>query len=159
MTDKEFYEQSSNKFMQALGRKAGKIVKYSMLLRLAINVLFARLNVLKALKNLKPVVMLGAACGTFNIVFHLIRRWFALRRRTLKQKEREVEENRSSRSVPPLTVVTERKRSWWLSQECKLVVASSLASLGLHLAPEGDLRIFKVVVFSRAVNSVVTYIG
>ena len=29
----------------------------------------------------------------------------------------------------------------------------------MHLAPEGDLRIFKVVVFSRAVNSVVNYIG
>lgn len=115
-----------------------------MLLRLAINVLFARFNVLKAIKNIKPVVRLGAACGTFNLVFHLIRRWFALKRRACASRLPQGEDSR---------------HKWWLSQEFELVAACSLASLGLHLAPEGDMRIFKVVVFSRAVNSVVTYIG
>ena len=56
MTDRQFYEQSSDAFVKVLGRKAGKIVKYSMLLRFAINVLFARLNIIKAFKNIKPVV-------------------------------------------------------------------------------------------------------
>lgn len=81
LTDKQFYEQTSSNFFQALGLKAGKIVKYSMLLRFVINLLFARLNVYKAMKNIKPVLYLGAACGTFNLIFHLIRRLFALKRR------------------------------------------------------------------------------
>ena len=117
-----------------------------MLLRFAINVLFARLNILKAVKNLKPVFYLGAACGIFNVVFHMIRRFFALRRRRLAQKK-----NAEGASAA--------KGSILMSQECELFLACSVASLGLHLAPEGDLRIFKVVVFSRAVNSVITYIG
>ena len=85
MTDKQFYEQNSTLFFKALGLKAGKIVKYSMLLRLAINILFARLNVLKALKNVKTVFQLGAACGMFNVVFHMIRRFFALQRSRRKE--------------------------------------------------------------------------
>ena len=84
LTDKQFYEQTSEKFFKALGSKAGKIVKYSMLLRFVINLLFARLNVSKALKNFKTVALLGAACGTFNVIFHLIRRFFALKRRQRK---------------------------------------------------------------------------
>ena len=31
--------------------------------------------------------------------------------------------------------------------------------MALHIAPEGDLRIFKLLVLSRAINSVVSYIG
>ena len=46
-----------------------------------------------------------------------------------------------------------------MSQECELFLACGVASLALHLAPEDDLRLFKVVVMSRAVNSVISYIG
>ena len=34
-----------------------------------------------------------------------------------------------------------------------------MASLGLHFADDNDIRILKVVIFSRAVTSLVTYIG
>ena len=47
----------------------------------------------------------------------------------------------------------------WLSEECELFCACALASLGLHIAPENDINIFKVLVLAKAVISVVTYFG
>ena len=41
----------------------------------------------------------------------------------------------------------------------ELFLACGLASLGLHIGPEGDIRILKVVIFSRFVTSFVSYIG
>ena len=38
-------------------------------------------------------------------------------------------------------------------------MACGLGSLGLHIAPANDIRILKVVMFSRAVSSLVKYIG
>ena len=38
-------------------------------------------------------------------------------------------------------------------------MACAIASLGLSLAPTNDLRILKMVIFSRAVTSLVTHIG
>lgn len=80
LSDKEFYEQSSRKFFKALGRKAGKVIKYAMLIRFAIVLLMNKLNLFKAIKGIKPVLLLGLGCGTFNIFHHLIRRFFALKR-------------------------------------------------------------------------------
>ena len=41
----------------------------------------------------------------------------------------------------------------------ELFTACGVASLGLHIAPANDIRILKVVIFSRAVNSLVSYFG
>ena len=69
------------RFFRALGKKAGKVVKYAFLIRFAIHLLMKRLNIIKAIKDIKPVLKLGIGCGAFNVVFHLIRRFFALRRK------------------------------------------------------------------------------
>lgn len=84
MSDREFYLQSDQDFFKSLGRKAGKIVKYSTLIRFAINVLMNRFNVIKALKDYKSVVRLGVGCAAFNILFNLLRRLFAIKRRDAK---------------------------------------------------------------------------
>ena len=55
-----------------------------MLMRFAINVLMNRFNVIKALKDYKSVVRLGVGCGAFNILFNLLRRFFAIKRRDAK---------------------------------------------------------------------------
>ena len=84
-----------------------------------------------------PVVRLGVACTTFNLVYHLTRRCFATLRRASKNKE--------------------GKR---FTQEVELSTACALASLCLStIAPSNDLRIMKVVIYSRFVTSLVTYIG
>lgn len=80
MSDKEFYEQEADLFFKALGRKAGKVVKYSMLIRFVINLLMNKLNVMKAVKDSKSVLRLGLACATFSVVYHLTRRMYALKR-------------------------------------------------------------------------------
>ena len=80
LSDKEFYEQSSRKFFKALGRKAGKVIRYVMLIRFAVVLLTNKFNFMKAIKGIKPVLLLGLGCGTFNILHHLIRRFFALKR-------------------------------------------------------------------------------
>lgn len=111
-----------------------------MLIRFVINLLMKKLNVVKALKNSKVVLRLGLGCGAFNVLFHLIRRYFALRRK-----------NAIADSKQPSSVL--------LSQEVELFSACAIASLGLHFAPANDIRILKVVIFSRAVTSLVTYFG
>ena len=83
MSDKEFYEQAADLFYKALGRRAGKVVKYSMLIRFIVNLLMKKLNLIKAIKGSKNVLRLGLACAAFNIMFHLIRRYFALKRRQI----------------------------------------------------------------------------
>ena len=93
---------------------------------------------LKAIKDLKPVLWLGIGCGSFNVVFHLIRRLFALKRKAMSLA---------------------MQKSLLMSQESELFWACSVGSLALHLAPANDIRIFKVVIFSRAVSSFVRYLG
>ena len=135
--DRDEYLAEPKQFYKSLGRKAGKVLKYSLLLRFALNLIVNRLNLKKTLRNSMPVVRLSLACTTFNILYHLIRRLFAKRRRSIKTKA-----------------------NWQYSQEMELMAACSLASLGLStLAPSNDLRIIKVVLFSRAVTSLVTYLG
>ena len=46
-----------------------------------------------------------------------------------------------------------------MSQESEFFFACSIASLALHIAPENDIRILKVVIFSRAVTSTIQYFG
>jgi len=108
-----------------------------MLIRFAVTLLMKRFNLMKAVKDIKPVLWLGVGCGSFNVIHHCIRRFFALKRRASPASQ----------------------RSFWLSQESELIWACSLGSLGLHLAPADDIRILKVVMFSRAVSSLVKYIG
>jgi len=138
LSDKEFYEQSGRKFFMSLGRKAGKVAKYAMLIRFAITLLMAKFNLLKAVKSIKPVILLGLGCGSFNVIHHCIRRFFALKR---------------------LASPAYLQSSFWLSQENELIWACGLGSLGLHIAPANDIRILKIVMFSRAVSSLVKYIG
>ena len=107
-------------------------------MRFALNLALHRLNVIKALKNSYSVLWLGLGCGTFNVVFHLVRRFFALQRKAAGYQKR---------------------GSRLLSQEFELFFACALASFSLHLAPANDVRILKVVIFSRACTSLVAYIG
>lgn len=86
VTDRDFYRAEPNKFYKNLGRKAGKVLKYSLLLRFALNLLVHRFNFIKAIKNSMPVFRLGVACTTFNLVYHLIRRLFAKLRRSSKKR-------------------------------------------------------------------------
>mmetsp|Transcript_43240 Transcript_43240/g.57219 ORF Transcript_43240/g.57219 Transcript_43240/m.57219 type:complete len:225 (-) Transcript_43240:153-827(-) len=137
MADRKFYLQSSEEFMKTLGRKAGKVVKYSIIMRFALNLVLHRLNLFKAMKNSLSVLRLGLGCGAFNVVFHLVRRFFALKRQAKRT----------------------RKNSIFLSQEFELTCACSLASFALHIAPPNDIRILKVVIFSRAMTSLVAYVG
>lgn len=52
------------------------------------------------------------------------------------------------------------RNSPWLSQEFELSLACGVASLSFSsIAPSNDLRILKVVIFTRAVTSLVNYIG
>ena len=86
MSDREFYLQKPESFVKAMGRKAGKVVKYAVLMRFALNLLIHRLNLFKAIKDSVSVLRLGIGCGTFNVVFHLIRRFFATQRRVAIRK-------------------------------------------------------------------------
>ena len=139
MQDKEFYEQNIEIFSKAIGRKVGKIVKYAILFRFLANVLVNRLNVFKALKDVKSVLQLGLGCGTFNVIYHFIRRFIVMKRKSMNK--------------------IGKKSEFWMSKESELVFACSFASLGLSLMPENDMRILKLVIFSRAVVSLVSYIG
>ena len=139
MLDKEFYEQKIEVFSKAIGRKVGKIVKYAILFRFLVNVLVSRLNVFKAFKNAKSVLKLGLGCGIFNVIYHFVRRYFVIKRKSMNK--------------------TGKQSGFWMSQGSELFFACSLASLGLTLMPENDLRILKLVIFSRAVISIVSYIG
>ena len=108
-------------------------------MRFGLHLLVHKLNLVKALRKGLPVIKLSLGCATFNIVYHMVRRWFAMRRR---------KSNRVTKDT-----------SLWLSQEFELSLACALASLGFSLAPTNDIRILKVVIFSRAVTSLVTYLG
>ena len=103
-----------------------------MLFRFMINLLLNRLNIQKSLGNLRPTMEATIGCGSFNIIYHLARHFFAKMRMARKSKS----------------------TSFWLSQDMEMFTACSLASFGLLLAPENDLRIFKVMIFSRAVSSI-----
>lgn len=46
-----------------------------------------------------------------------------------------------------------------MSQEFEIFVACALASFGLQIGPENDIRIFKMLLFSRAITSFVQYFG
>ena len=83
LTDKQFYEQNAQDFWGSVGLRAGRIVKYTALIRFVINLLLAKLNPIKALKNYKTVLQLSLGCGAFNIIYHLVRRVYALRRKAI----------------------------------------------------------------------------
>ena len=80
-TDKDFYEMKLSRFVRLLGRRAGKVIRYTMLLRLILNCAVHKLNLVKALRDVKPVLGLGLGCGIFNVVYHFVRRIFAQKRK------------------------------------------------------------------------------
>ena len=85
MIDRKFYLQGRDQFVRSLGRKAGKVVKYSILARFVLNLVQHKLNLRKVLKDSPVVLRIGLACGTFNVVYHLVRRYFAKRRQKSKR--------------------------------------------------------------------------
>ena len=82
LSDKAFYSQKPAAFFRALAWMAGRVFKYSFLLRFALNVVVCRLDLWKACKTSAAALKLGLACSTFNVVYHFIRRCFAQRRKT-----------------------------------------------------------------------------
>ena len=96
------------------------------------SLLFKKGNLLKALKDGKTIVRFSAACSLFTLIYHVFRRVIRYYRR----------QNKLS-----------------LSQDVELFLACGLASLGLHAATEGDVKIFKVLLFSRATIAVIRMIG
>ena len=116
------YELPRKPFTRLLVRKLVKTMGYAALLRFTLKLLFNRLRLLKSLKEPVPIVQFAVGSGAFSLIFHMVRRLFALNRPGKK----------------------------WLSQELEVILSCALASLGLLVMDEGDLRIVKVVVYSRA---------
>ena len=75
--------------MKLLRGKVGRTAGYSMLLRFALKLIAKRLNVLKALKEPVPILQFGIATGIFNLVFHIIRRLFAVKRKRDRDGKKE----------------------------------------------------------------------
>ena len=115
-----------------LGNKVGQVARYSALLRLTVSILFKKGNLLKVFKDAKTIVRFSAACSLFTLIYHVFRRIIRYYRKQNKFK---------------------------LSQDLELFFACGLASLGLHAATEGDVKIFKVILFSRATIAVIRMIG
>ena len=76
------------KFTRSVGIRAGKLVKKAMMIRFAINLLLNKLNVVRALRNIKPVIQLGIGLGAFNVIYHSTRWLFAERRKSAANNNR-----------------------------------------------------------------------
>ena len=82
------YEQLPWKeFSKLLWRKVFRIGGYSMLFRFCLKLLFKRLNFIKAFKEPVPIIQFGIATALFNLIFHLVRRFIAQRRKALRNKQ------------------------------------------------------------------------
>ena len=51
------------------------------------------------------------------------------------------------------------KKKMHISRDVELFFACGLASLGIHVAKEGDVKLFKVILFSRATVAIIRMIG
>lgn len=72
-----------------LRNKVKRITLYSMIFRFGLKLLFKKLNVLKAIKEPVPVLQFGIATGVFNLIFHLVRRFIALKRKSRNKRNAE----------------------------------------------------------------------
>ena len=74
----------AKKFYPIFFRKLVRIFAKSALFRLFIKLLFKKLNLLNALKEPVPVIQFALAAAAFNFIFHLVRRFFCLRRAAME---------------------------------------------------------------------------
>ena len=101
------------------------------MLRLVISLLVNKLNIVKTIKNWKGIFRFTAACSLFTMIYHLCRR-------VMRQY---------------------KSKNFKICRDLEVTIACGLASLGLHVATPGDMGIFKIILFSRAIGALVKIVG
>ena len=82
----EKYELPGNVFYKLLRNKVLKVFKLTWIFRFFLKLLFKKLNVFAALKEPISVLRFSFAFSAFTLIFNLIRRFFALQRKSFKAK-------------------------------------------------------------------------
>ena len=110
-------------------KKLLNVFKYSFALRLLITVLVDRLRINKSIRKLDVCARFALACTLFSAIYKLVRKFAEV----LKQRK--------------------NIALFGGSRDLELFVACGLSSLGLLVSTEGDQRIFKILLYSRAMAS------
>ena len=107
-------------FYPKLGKKVGKVAKYSMLLRFGISLLVNRGKILAVFKSYRTILRFSLATSLFTLIYHLTRRIIRHMRKKRKQN---------------------------ISRQIEIAIACGMASIGLQTATEGDINIFKFIMY------------
>ena len=85
-TGDDRYDLPAKAFYKLLRNKLLKVFRITWIFRFFLKLLFKKLNVLAALKEPISVLRFSFAFSAFTLIFNLIRRFFALQRKSFKAK-------------------------------------------------------------------------
>ena len=81
----------SKTFYPIFWKKVFRIFAKSALFRFCLKLLFKKLNVLNALKEPVPVFQFALGAALFNFIFHLVRRFYTLKRKAMQVESQETQ--------------------------------------------------------------------